>query len=421
QRKVIEDVIKDMSSGSVMNRLLQGDVGSGKTVVAMAAMLCAAMNGCQAALMVPTEILAQQHAMVFRQLLADSDWQVELATGGLKAREKRLSLARLADGSSSFAIGTHALIQEGVEFRRLALVVVDEQHRFGVLQRQALQLKGDLPHVLMMTATPIPRTLTMTLYGDLDVSVLNEMPPNRPSIRTYWRQQGQRSSVYQGLQKLLDQGRQAYTVCPLVEQSERLQARAARELAEEIAKERLPGYRIGLLHGQMSSSEKEKIMLQFRHHDLDVLVATSVIEVGVDVPNATAIIIENAERFGLSQLHQLRGRVGRGRHPSYCILLADPQSDDAFERLQVMAQTTDGFKIAEEDLRIRGAGEFFGVKQSGAADLRLGNLITDVELLEESRQSAVNIVETDPALARWPELRKAVAHLHPSTVLATVG
>jgi len=404
QQRAISDIAADLSTGRAMNRLIQGDVGSGKTMVALAAMLMAVQNGYQAALMAPTEILAQQHAIVLRRLLEPIGLTVELAIGSLKAKEKRDVRERLLGGQSMLAVGTHALIQEGVEFAKLGLVVIDEQHRFGVLQRQALAKKGMRPHVLVMTATPIPRTLTMTLYGDLDVSVLNELPPGRKAITTHWKTQAKRNDVYVSAHRLLAQGRQVYVVCPLVEESEKLQAKSATQLSEHIAENVFPQYRVGLLHGQMKSEEKDDIMRQFKAHELDILVSTTVIEVGIDVPNASAIIIENAERFGLAQLHQLRGRVGRGEHASFCILIAEPKSDEGQARMEIMVETQDGFRIAEEDLRLRGPGEFFGTRQSGMPELILADVLHDIDILTETREAAFRLIEEDPEL-RKPEHR----------------
>jgi ATP-dependent DNA helicase RecG len=410
QQRAIADITQDVTSGQAMNRLVQGDVGSGKTVVALAALFMAVENGFQAALMAPTEILAQQHAIVMRKLLEPAGISVELAVGSLKAKEKELVRARLASGESQVAVGTHALIQEGIEFQKLGVVIIDEQHRFGVLQRQALHKKGAAPHVLVMTATPIPRTLTMTLYGDLDTSIINELPPGRKPIKTHWKRRREADVVYAAAQRLLIQGRQAYVVCPLVEESDKLQVKAATQLAEHIQAEVFPQYRVGLLHGQLKTEEKDDVMRRFKAHELDVLVATTVIEVGIDVPNASVIIIEDADRFGLAQLHQLRGRVGRGEHASYCIMLADPKTEDGQARMSVMAETQDGFRIAEEDLKLRGPGEFLGTRQSGLPDFYIGDILRDFELMEETRRAAFALVEQDPHLAR-PEhipLRRAL-------------
>ncbi len=423
QQRAVREIAVDVNSGRAMNRLLQGDVGSGKTMVALAAMLMALQNGYQSALMAPTEILAQQHAIVLRRLLDPLGIAVELSIGSQTAKEKREVRERLLGGQSRLAVGTHALIQEGVDFAKLGLVIVDEQHRFGVLQRQALAKKGQRPHVLVMTATPIPRTLTLTLYGDLDVSVLDELPPGRKPIATHWKTQAKRSQVYAAAQRLLAEGRQVYVVCPLVEDSEKLQAKSATQLSEHIANEVFPQYRVGLLHGQMKSDEKDAIMARFKAHELDILVATTVIEVGIDVPNACVIIIEDADRFGLAQLHQLRGRVGRGQHASFCILLAEPKSEDGRARMAVMTETTDGFRIAEEDLRLRGPGEFYGTKQSGIPEMIIADILRDIDVLLETRETAFQLVEDDPTLAKPDNqpLRRTLQRTKMGYELVTVG
>jgi ATP-dependent DNA helicase RecG len=423
QKRAISEIAANVSQGRAMNRLVQGDVGSGKTMVALAAILMAVQNGYQAALMAPTEILAQQHALGITRLLEPLGITAEVALGSLTQKQKGLLRGRLLSGETQVAIGTHALIQEGMEFANLGMVVVDEQHRFGVLQRQALSLKGARPHVLVMTATPIPRTLTMTLYGDLDVSVLDELPPGRKPIKTHWRTSDKRTTVYNGVQKMIDEGRQVYIVCPLVEESEKLQAKSATQLAEQIRTHIFPQYRVGLLHGQMRPDEKESVMAQFKAHELDILVSTTVIEVGIDVPNASVIVIEDAERFGLAQLHQLRGRVGRGKHASYCILIADPKTEEGQSRMGIMTETQDGFRIAEEDLRLRGPGEFFGTRQSGLPELTIADIFYDMDILAETRESAFHIVEADPRLTR-PEhrpLQHAVARLKENLGTVTVG
>lgn len=423
QQRAIGEIAADVQSGRSMNRLVQGDVGSGKTMVALAAMLMAVENGYQAALMAPTEILAQQHAIVLRRLLEPLGLAVELSLGSQTQKEKRETRERLTGGQSRLAVGTHALIQEGIEFAKLGLVIVDEQHRFGVLQRQALAQKGQRPHVLVMTATPIPRTLTLTLYGDLDVSILDELPPGRKPIATHWKSPEKRDQVYGAAQKLLDEGRQVYVVCPLVEESEKLQAKSATQLSEHIATDVFPQYRVGLLHGQMKPDEKDAIMARFKAQDIDVLVSTTVIEVGIDVPNASVILIEDAERFGLAQLHQLRGRVGRGEHASYCILIADPKNEDGNARMEIMVQTRDGFRIAEEDLRLRGPGEFYGTKQSGMPELTIADIVRDIDILTETRETAFQLVEADPQLAK-PEnhpLRAALRRTELGSELITVS
>lgn len=423
QQRAIREVAANATSGRAMNRLVQGDVGSGKTMVALAALLMAVKSGYQAAIMAPTEILAQQHGIVMQRLLEPLGINVEVALGSLTQKRKRALKDRIVTGLAHIVVGTHAIIQEDVEFAKLGLIVIDEQHRFGVLQRQALALKGARPHILVMTATPIPRTLTMTLYGDLDVSVLDELPPGRKPIKTHWRNQEKREQVYRGTQTLLDEGRQVYIVCPLVEESEKLQAKSATQLAEQIATEVFPQYRVGLLHGQMRPDEKEDVMAQFKAHELDVLVSTTVIEVGIDVPNASVIVIENAERFGLAQLHQLRGRVGRGEHASYCILLADPKTEDGRARMEIMTATQDGFRISEEDLRLRGPGEFFGTRQSGLPEFAIADIFNDLDILAETREAAFQLVEEDPKLAR-PEhqpLLRAIKRMRDGMGLMSVS
>jgi ATP-dependent DNA helicase RecG len=423
QQRAIGEIAADVGSGRAMNRLLQGDVGSGKTVVAVAAALMAVDNGFQAALMAPTEILAQQHAIVLRRLVEPLGISVDLSLGSLSQKERTAVRERIAGGQTRIAVGTHALIQEGVDFAKLGLVIIDEQHRFGVLQRQALAKKGTRPHVLVMTATPIPRTLTLTLYGDLDVSVLDELPPGRKPILTHWKTAEKRPQVYSAAQRLLDEGRQVYIVCSLIEESEKLQAKSATQLSEHIAADVFPQYRVGLLHGQMKPDEKDSVMARFKAHEIDILVSTTVIEVGIDVPNASVIIIEDADRFGLAQLHQLRGRVGRGEHASFCILMADPKTDDGRARLEALTETRDGFKIAEEDLRLRGPGEFYGTRQSGLPELTIADILRDMDVLVETREAAFALVEADPGL-RLPEhaaLRRALERSRMGFELITVG
>ncbi len=401
QDRVMEEIFSDMRRPHPMSRLLQGDVGSGKTIVAAAAMLAAVRCGYQAALMAPTEILAEQHYTNFRRLFQPLGVEVDLLVGKQTKKQKERALQRTADGKAQIAVGTHALIQEGVQFAKLGLVVVDEQHRFGVMQRAALRQKGyGNPDVLVMTATPIPRSLTLTVYGDLDLSVIDEMPPGRRPVKTHWKLPSERQSVYDGVRSLLKDGAQAYIVCPLVSESEKMMAQAAKELYDRTREDVFPEFRVGLLHGQLKSKAKEEAMDAFRAGELDALVTTTVIEVGVDVANATVMVIEDANRFGLAQLHQLRGRVGRGRKQSYCVLIGGASTPEAERRLRVMAETTDGFKIAEEDLRIRGPGELYGTKQSGAFELRVADLIQDGRLLEEARQAAIALLKKDPELSQ---------------------
>ncbi len=389
QERVTNRIFDDMQSDAPMNRLLQGDVGSGKTIVALLAMLAAMENNYQAALMVPTEILAEQHARNIKRLLARTPYRVELLIGSLRATEKRRLHKDLAAGEIHACIGTHAVIQESVAFQKLGLVVIDEQHRFGVLQRAELRARGFNPDVLVMTATPIPRSLAMTAYGDLDVSVIDELPPGRTPIKTVVLGEDQRAGVYKGVEREVRAGRQVYVVYPLVEESEKMDLKDATRMFEQLRDRVFPHFSIGLLHGKMKAVEKDEVMRRFVSGEVQILVATTVVEVGVDVPNASLMVIEHAERFGLSQLHQLRGRVGRGAEQSYCVLLAsDKKTSVARERLGIMEETNDGFRIAEKDLEIRGPGEVMGTRQSGLPTFRVGNLVRDVEILEEARREA---------------------------------
>jgi len=424
QERVWGEIRSDMAAPYPMNRLLQGDVGSGKTLVAVLAMLTALESGYQAALMAPTEILAEQHARTLSALLAGLDIPVALLTNATRGKERPALLAAIADGSARCVVGTHALVQGGVAFRRLGLAVVDEQHRFGVMQRATLRGKGERPDVLVMTATPIPRTLALTLYGDLDVSVIDQMPPGRRPVRTYVRGEDKRREIYQFLREEMQAGRQIYVVYPLVEESEQVDLRAATEMAARLAAEVFPDVRVGLLHGRMAGAEKDRVMEEFRTGAIHLLVSTTVIEVGIDVANASVMLVEHAERFGLSQLHQLRGRVGRGPWKSYCILMSRGRSEDARRRLDAMAATADGFKIAEADLSLRGPGDFFGTRQSGLPEFRVADLLRDAASLEEARQEAFALVAADPQLAR-PEhraLRAALlARWRGKLALASVG
>jgi ATP-dependent DNA helicase RecG len=423
QKRVIGEIWSDMAQPHPMNRLLQGDVGSGKTIVAAAAILAAVDNQYQAAIMAPTEILAEQHYINLHRLFQPLGISVELLVGRLSNKQRQQARERIATGRGMVAVGTHALIQEGVSFARLGLAIVDEQHRFGVLQRAALRDKGVMPHVLVMTATPIPRTLTLTLYGELDVSIIDELPPGRKPVRTHWKTPEERLKVYAGVRKLIEEGRQAYVICPLIDESDKLQVRAAEQMAEHLQKDVFPDLRVGLLHGRMKPAEKEAIMDAFRAGELDILVSTTVIEVGVDVPNAAAIVIEDADRFGLAQLHQLRGRVGRSDHQSYCILIANPKSEEGQRRMDIMTRTNNGFLIAEEDLRIRGPGEIYGTRQSGMPSFRVADLVKDMRLLEVARQEAFHLLEYDPDLSR-PEhaaLREAVERFRHRFAIATVS
>ncbi|RYG24073.1 DNA helicase RecG [bacterium] len=399
QKRVVGEIWDDMKSPHPMNRLVQGDVGSGKTAVAACALLAAIRSGYQGALMAPTEILAEQHAANLRRLMEPLGIQVELLVGKLSASEKKKAAARVVSGEANLAIGTHALIQEGVDFHRLGLVVIDEQHRFGVLQRKALRDKGlGNPDVLVMTATPIPRTLTMTIYGDLDVSIIDELPPGRKPIRTHWKLPSERPSVYQEVRRLLDEGRQAYFVCPMVGESEKMNAQAAEDLHYRLSNAEFADKEVGLLHGQMRPKDKEAAMDAFRKGEKHILVATTVIEVGVDVPNASVMVVEDANRFGLAQLHQLRGRVGRGEYQSFCVLVADAKGEDARARMEAMVETSDGFVIAERDLELRGPGVMAGTQQSGNADFRIADLVQDSRQLEIARQAVLKALERDPQL-----------------------
>jgi len=389
QRRVVKDIFKDLKSDAPMNRLLQGDVGSGKTIVALIAMLATMENGYQTALMAPTEILAEQHARNIKRLLAKSPYRVELLTGSLRAAEKRKLQVELAAGDIHACIGTHAIIQDAVSFKNLGLAVIDEQHRFGVMQRAELRARGFNPDVLVMTATPIPRSLTMTIYGDLDVSIIDETPPGRTPIETRVIGEEQRPEVKQLIASEVAAGRQVYVVYPLVEESEKMDLKDATQRYEYLRDKVFPRLSVGLVHGKMKTAEKEEAMRRFVAGEIQILVSTTVIEVGVDVPNASVMIVEHAERFGLSQLHQLRGRVGRGAEKSYCVLLtSDKQTAVAVERLGIMAKTSDGFVIAEKDLELRGPGELLGTRQSGLPEFRTANLVRDQQFIEGARKEA---------------------------------
>ncbi len=405
QRKVLREIYADIKSAHPMNRLLQGDVGSGKTLVALIIGLIAIENGYQVALMAPTEILAEQHYLTIADLLTNTQIELGLLTGSLKENEKKIRYANLRNGKIDFIIGTHALFQETVEFKNLGLIVIDEQHRFGVLQRGELIKKGWKPHVLVMTATPIPRTLAMTLYGDLDTSIIDELPAGRIPVKTVWRTEEKRREIYEFIREKVSGGQQVYIVYPLIEESEKIDLKAATEGYEKLKKDIFPEFRIALLHGRMPDSDKEIIMRQFKSRTTDILISTTVIEVGVDIPNATIMLIEHAERFGLSQLHQLRGRVGRGSQKSYCILLTPREiTQEARERIKTMEKTSDGFVIAEEDLRLRGSGEFFGTRQHGLPDLKFIDLVRDQKIIQLARKDAFETIQKDPQL-RHPELK----------------
>lgn len=410
QRRAIGDIARDLTGKRPMNRLVQGDVGSGKTMVAAAAIYMAAKNGLQCALMAPTEILAEQHYRSLAPLLEPLGIPCALLTASTKARERRALNERLRSGELSLVIGTHALLSPDVQYQNLGLVVTDEQHRFGVDQRAALSAKGDDPHLLVMSATPIPRTLALMIYGDLDVSILNELPPGRQKIDTFAVPSSYHARIYAFLRKLVAEGRQAYIVCPMVAENDELpdERKAVTAYAETLQKEVFPDLRIAPIHGKMKPKEKDAVMRAFAAHEIDVLVSTTVIEVGVDVPNAALMLIENAECFGLSQLHQLRGRVGRGRHKSYCVLVSDNKGEENKQRLKVMSSTSDGFAIAEEDLKLRGPGDFFGSRQHGLPSLRVADLSCDLSLLHETQSAAEQLLAADPALKNHPLLKARV-------------
>ena len=418
QRRVMEEISRDMASGRPMNRLVQGDVGSGKTVVAAYAAWLAAGAGYQSALMAPTEVLAEQHFRSLSALLEPAGVRVGLLTGSITPAGKKKVRQALAAGEIDLIIGTHALLSQGVEFAKLGLMVADEQHRFGVAQRAALAAKGDSPHVLVMSATPIPRTLALIIYGDLDVSVIDELPPGRTPVETYVVREDKRARMYNFVRRLVGEGRQVYIICPAVEENTEgtmqnvewegdgpaLDLKAVTTYAKKLQTEVFPDLRVDFLHGKMKPREKEAVMAAFAAGETQVLVSTTVIEVGVDVPNAALIIIENAERFGLSQLHQLRGRVGRGKHQSYCVLITNTRSVEAMQRLRTLASTADGFKISEEDLKLRGPGDFFGSRQHGLPQMKLADLAGDMRLLSEAQESARRLLMADPTLSQ-PENR----------------
>jgi ATP-dependent DNA helicase RecG len=404
QKVALREIVSDMQREQPMNRLLQGDVGAGKTIVALLAAVVAMENRFQVAFMAPTEILADQHYLTIRRLLENSPFRVAALTGGISPARRRETLAELASGAVHLVVGTHALAEQAVAFRELGLVVIDEQHRFGVLQRATLRAKGVNPDVLVMTATPIPRTLALTTYGDLDVSVIRQLPPGRRPLRTVAKPDSRRDEAYQLARRELEAGRQVYVIYPLVEDSEKVDLRAATAMADHLQTEVFPEYRVALLHGRLKQDEKDRVMAAFARGDIHVLAATTVVEVGVDVANATLMIVEHAERFGLSQLHQLRGRVGRGAHASTCVLLYQPPLGPASRaRLDALVETTDGFDIAERDLALRGPGDFFGTRQSGLPTLRVGDLVRDHLLMEEARRDAVEWIDRDgdPSLVNY--------------------
>ena len=412
QQRAVDEALSDMASGCPMNRLVQGDVGSGKTMVAAACVWAVCCAGKQAAFMAPTEILAEQHLATLRGFLAPYDLRVEKLTGSMTAKEKREIKAALASGEIDLVVGTHALLTEDVAFSDLALVVTDEQHRFGVNQRGALTEKGETPHVLVMSATPIPRTLALIIYGDLDVSVINELPPGRQKVDTFAVDESYRHRLYGFIEKLVNEGRQVFVVCPMVEENEEsdLALKSAVEHAEALQKA-FPSFTVGCIHGRMKPKDKDAVMADFVAGSINILVSTTVIEVGVDVPNAALMIVENAERFGLSQLHQLRGRVGRGQHKSWCILISDAKNDEAKARLKVMCETNDGFKISEEDLRLRGPGDFFGSRQHGLPEMHIADLCSDMNILQTAQSAAKELLTADPALAA-PENKALLSRVH---------
>lgn len=414
QQRAVADCIEDMQSDRMMNRLIQGDVGSGKTAVAGAVIYTVIKNGAQAALMAPTEILATQHFESFKKLFASTDVRVALLTGSVKAGEKKEIKRALCNGEIDLIVGTHALIQNDVEFENLGLVCTDEQHRFGVQQRANLAMKGDNPHLMVMSATPIPRTLGLIIYGDLDISLLDELPPGRQEIRTDVVTSAYHKRIYKFIRDAVDRGEQAYIVCSLVDEGES-DLISAKEYADNLAKNEFVGYSVGLLHGKMKPAEKDRVMQSFAEGETQILVSTTVVEVGVDVPNATVMLIENADRFGLSQLHQLRGRVGRGKNKSYCILVSDNKSDSSRERLQVMKHTSNGFDIADYDLKSRGPGDFFGKRQHGLPDLKIADMLEDTETLRQCRECALKMLESDPRLDGYPELCERINNMFRKT------
>ena len=411
QKRAAKEAIGDMQKGKQMNRLLQGDVGSGKTAVAAAIVYSSSKNGLQSALMAPTEVLATQHYETFVRLFSGTGIKCELLVGSTKAKDKKEIKERLKKGEIDLIIGTHALIQEDVEFERLGLVITDEQHRFGVKQRTGLCSKGDNPHVYVMSATPIPRTLALIFFGDLNVSILDELPPGRQKIDTYSVSSAKRGSMFEYIRKHLDEGYQAYIVCPLVEESEMMQGIMSAEEYYKKAQVPFNGYKLDLLHGKMTPKKKDEVMVKFKNGETQLLISTVVIEVGVDVPNAVIMVVENAERFGLSQLHQLRGRVGRGQAKSSCILVTDAKGEEAKARMRIMCETTDGFKIADEDLRLRGPGDFFGTRQHGLPKLKIADILTDTKILTQTQHLAMSIMEENRLFEReeYRQIAKLVA------------
>jgi ATP-dependent DNA helicase RecG len=405
QERVFREITKDLASAKPMHRLVQGDVGSGKTIVALMAALVAVDNGYQVVVMAPTEILAEQHGRQFQRLVTPLGLRSALVLGKHGKKERREVRQEILSGQIHIVVGTHALLEEDVEFKNLGLIIIDEQHRFGVKQRARLKAKSLSPELLTMTATPIPRTLALTMHGDLDVSEIDELPPGRKPVTTKLLGGGQKKELWEFISLQVAKGRQVYIVFPLIEESETLAAKAATQEYERLKEKIFPDLRIGLMHGKLKPQEKDSVMEEFRANNFDILVCTTVIEVGVDVPNASVMVIENSDRFGLSQLHQLRGRVGRGSEQSYCFLVTENRSPTTRQRLEIMTQTNDGFVVAEKDLEIRGPGEFLGYKQSGLPDLILTDLVKDAKILEEARQTAIEIVKSDPQLDAYPLLK----------------
>lgn len=398
QARVLQEIDTDMESNHAMNRLLQGDVGSGKTAVAMVACYKAVKSGYQAVVLVPTAILAKQHYENFKKMLEDFNIKCELLVSGTTKKQKEMILEKLKNKEIDIVIGTHALLEENVEFNKLGLVVTDEQHRFGVRQRSIISTKGTNPDVLVMSATPIPRTLALILYGDLDISIIDELPPNRQKIDTFAVTPSKEERVNNFVKQQIEEGRQAYIVCPLVEESEEINAKSVMEIAEKYKNDTFKEYKVEYLHGKMNKKEKDNIMEEFKNGNIDILISTTVIEVGVDVPNSTIMVIENAERFGLATLHQLRGRVGRGKYKSYCILKYKGSGENTRERMKIMVETNDGFKISEKDLELRGSGEFFGTRQHGIPEFKIANLFQDIEMLKNVQALAIKIVQEDNKL-----------------------
>ncbi len=407
QKRAIADCTRDMCSGTAMNRLIQGDVGSGKTIISAACVWCAHEGGLQSAFMAPTEILANQHFQTFSELLTPLGIKVVKLTGSMTAKQKKEALILIREGEADLVVGTHALISDSVEFSKLALVITDEQHRFGVDQRAALIAKGESPHTLVMSATPIPRTLALIIYGDLDVSVIDELPPGRQKVDTFVVNEEMRERINSFMRKQVSDGRQVFVVCPAIDENEERpqELKNANEYSAELQEKVFPDLHIGCIHGKIKPAEKDKIMQAFVDGGIDILVSTTVIEVGVDVPNASLMVVENAERFGLSQLHQLRGRVGRGKHKSYCVLFSDSDSEISKSRLNVMEQTTDGFKISEEDLKLRGPGDFFGSRQHGLPEMHIADLGMDMKVLSDAQTAAQELLKTDPELAKPENVR----------------